>query len=379
MSGDGGIWRRERKRPNGQTYVRWVAQHSVGPRSDRHVVRRVCRTKGEAIDALAEMRKPTGSRQSLGDWLRSWLDDTVSDSVSPNTRRGYRAVIASLSAIHTIPLGDLTVEDIESVINGLKAQRHGQEKAKPASPKTRHNALAMLRTALDRAHERGYVERNEAKLVKMPRVPRRQRQALTPETARSLLAAVKKDRYEAAYALGLCGLRLGEVLGLAWEDVDLEAGTINVRYQAVGSGKKAQRAQLKTRGSEAPIAIPPFVVERLREHRRLQREERLAKGWPQLDEGHVFITERGYVVNGSWLSKHLGDRLEAAKMEPMGFHALRHGAATLLGHANVHPRIAMEYLRHSQVKTTMEVYTSVSRAQQREAADTLERLIGEAG
>lgn len=376
MSGDGSIYKRVRTSPNGREFTRYVAQVSYGGRADRRVVRRVCRTRGEAREALRELMGPSQSSMPLGTWLRSWLDETAGPSLAPNTIRGYDAVIASAKPLHAIPLGELTPEDIEGWLNRLTAKRHGQEEAKPASPKTRHNALAMLRTALGVAMQRGYVVRNVAMLVKMPRVPRVSREAMTPDVARAVLEATKEDRYAAAYALALCGLRLGEVLGLAWEDLDLEAGTVDVRYQAMGSGKTARRAQLKTRSSEKPIALPPFVVAKLVEHRKAQREERLAKGWPRVDEGHVFITERGYVVNGSWLSKHFGELLVAAKLDRLRFHDLRHGAATLLVAAGAHPRVAQALLRHSTSRITMEVYSHTTAAQEREAADMLEAMLG---
>ena len=375
MAGDGSIYKRHRARPDGTPYVRWIAQASVGPRGQRRLVRRVCRTRGEASAALREMLGPQQSQQSLGDYLRSWLDETARPSVAPKTLLGYRAVTASLAPLHDIPLRALRPEDIETVLNRLPAQRKGQEKAVPASPKTRRNALAMLRRALSVAVKRGHLLANPALLVEMPRVPRVSREAMTPAKARGVLEAVKADRYAAAYTLALCGLRLSEVLGLAWSDVDLDTGTVQVRYQIVGSGKRAHRAQLKTRASEAPVTLPSFVVERLRAHRAAQLAERVAAGQPT-EEGLVFVTERGYAVNGSWLSKHFGDLLTAAKMESLSFHALRHATASLLAQGGIAPRVAQEYLRHSQVMTTLSVYTHTARGQDREAAEALERMLG---
>lgn len=71
MSGDGSIYHRDRRRPNGETYRRWVAQVSFGGRDDRRIVRRTCRTKAEAREALAELTQTTSlSRQPLGTYLR---------------------------------------------------------------------------------------------------------------------------------------------------------------------------------------------------------------------------------------------------------------------------------------------------------------------
>jgi integrase len=73
--------------------------------------------------------------------------------------------------------------------------------------------------------------------------------------------------HEAAFALAFIGLREGEVLGLAWQEVDLEGAAAMVLYELRGSGERATRHQLKTKPSEATVPPPPFVVERLRVHR----------------------------------------------------------------------------------------------------------------
>jgi hypothetical protein len=95
------------------------------------------------------------------------------------------------------------------------------------------------------------------------------------------------------------------------------------------------------------------------------------------DEGLVFVTDRGYAVNGSWLTKHFQALLARAGLPKMRLHDLRHGAASLLVGAGVRPRIAQELLRHASNKTTMEIYSHVSAAQQREAVEVLQRALAE--
>jgi integrase len=137
---------------------------------------------------------------------------------------------------------------------------------------------------------RGHVRRNVALQVPLRRVPRIPRPALTPDTARRILAAVVCDRYEAGFALALIGLREGEILGLAREDIDLEACTASIRYELVGSGPAATRHQLKTAASEATVPRPGFVAARLLDRLARQRQERPDEA---PDEGLVFVTERG--------------------------------------------------------------------------------------
>lgn len=368
MPGEGSIFRLKSGR--------WRAQVSAGPRGHRTYRTRTVPTKGEARVALDELRDEQHdgmrlSKRSLGDFLRWWLDEVARPSVSPNTARGYDDVIAHMQPIAGLPLREVMAEDLEGVFNRMTVRRG--RVATPASPKTVRNAQIVMRRALGQAAERGLVRRNVALQVPLRRVPERETEALTAARAREILAAVAGDRYEAAFALAFIGLREGEVLGLGWDDVDLTAATANIRWQLVGSGPAAKRAQLKTKASRAVVPLPPFVVERLVAHREAQRAERPVAS---LDGGLVFTTPRGLAVNGSWLTKHFQALLAAAGLPRMRLHDLRHGAATLVIAAGAHPRVAQELLRHTRSAMTMEVYTHISSEQKREAVDLLEAAVG---
>jgi integrase len=375
-AGEGSVYRRGKTGP-------WMAQLSAGGRGQRRYERRTAREAGHpdsrrgALAALEDLKAERRdglqpSRQSLGDYLRSWLDETARPAISANTYRGYEDVLAHLAPIADIPLRDLTAEDLERAFNHMVVRRGKRDE--PASAKTVRNAQIMVRKALRSAEMRGHVRRNVALQVPLRRVPRIPRLALTPDAARRILAAVTGDRYEAAFALALIGLREGEILGLAREDIDLESCTAAVRYELVGSGQAATRHQLKTAASEATVPLPGFVAARLQDHLARQRQERPDEA---PNEGLVFVTERGYAVNGSWLTKHFQALLNRAGLPRMRLHDLRHGAASLLVGAGVHPRIAQELLRHASSKTTMEIYSHVSAAQQREAVEVLQRALAE--
>ena len=379
VDGEGSLYRRSRLGPDGKPYLRWVAQISLGGRDDRRIVRRICPTKQEAKAALADLLRPAEPvppqrEQPLGAYLRRWLDESAAPSVSPNTLRGYADGLAHLAPIGDIPLGALQPEDIERALAGMTTRRAHAKTQAPASPKTVRNVQIMLRRALGQAEQRGHIPRNVAKMVPLRSVPRHHVDPLTPERARAILAAVSGDRYEAAYAIALCGLRASEVLGLAWSDLDKARTVATVRYQLSGSGPRATRVQLKTAASEKPVPLPPFVTSRLIAHHAAQLRERLAAGVPT-DDGLVFVTPRGLPVSNSWLTQHFQDLLAAAGLPKMRLHDLRHGAATLLLGAGVHPRVAQQLLRHASSKTTTEIYSHVTAAQERQAAEVLEAAL----
>ncbi len=371
MSGEGSVFRRG-------SDGAWLAQLSSGPRGHRSYQTRSARTKAEARGKLEQMKEDRRagldlSRLSLGDYLRHWLDESARPTVSANTLRGYEDILIHLAPIADIPLSRLTAEDIEACCNRMVTHRANARVQQPASAKTVRNAQIMLRRALGQAEMRGHVRRNEAKLVTLRRVPRSNVEALTPERARSILAAVAGDRLEAAYALAFMGLRSSEILGIARSDINFDNGTATIRYQISGSGRRAARVETKTAASAGTIPLPPFVIDRLRAHLVRQDADRPVVPF---SDSLVFVTENGLAISGSWFSKHFQSLLLRASLPTMRLHDMRHGAASLLVDAGAHPRVAQELLRHAPgSRVTMERYAHVTAGQQREAADLLQRAV----
>ena len=136
------------------------------------------------------------------------------------------------------------------------------------------NVQVMLRRALGQAEQRGHIRRNPAMLVPLRTATPPTVEALTPAQAQAILAAIDGDRYEAAYALALVGLRSSEIRGLARSDLDLDAMSLSIRHQVSGSGRSAVLRKTKTAASAATIPLPRFVVDRLRAHIERQDAER---------------------------------------------------------------------------------------------------------
>ena len=371
MSGEGSVFRRV---ADGA----WIAQLSSGTRGHRSYRTRFGRTKAEAVRKLDELKAERRegldlSKQNLGAYLREWLDESARPTVSSNTLRGYEDALIHLKPISDIQLNKLTAEDIERCCNEMVTHRINAKAQRMASEKTVRNVQVMLRRALSVAELRGHIRRNPAKLVTLRRVPRSSVEALTPERARAILAAVAGDRLEAAYALALVGLRSSEILGLARSDLDLGSGTVAIEHQISGSGRKAVLVQTKTASSAATVPLPRFVVERLRNHLSKQDAERPLD---PIGDSLVFVTESGLAINGSWFTKHFQSLLARAGLPTMRLHDLRHGAASLLVDAGAHPRVATELLRHAPgSRITMERYAHVTAVQQRQAADLLDAAL----
>jgi integrase len=260
------------------------------------------------------------SRLSLGAYLQRYLDETARLTVSANTLRGYRDVLIHLQPIADIPLDRLTAADIEACCNRMTTHRLNAKSQQPAAAKTVRNAQILLRRALGQAELRGHVRRNEAKLVTLRRVARSNIEALTPDRARAILAALAGDRLEAAYALAFMGLRASEILGLARSDLDLDDMGLTIRYQISGSGRRAVRVETKTAASAGMVPLPPFVVDRPNLHLARQAAERPVV---PIGDSLLFVTERGLAVNGSWFTKHFQSLLLNAGLPRMRLHDMR--------------------------------------------------------
>jgi integrase len=244
------------------------------------------------------------------------------------------------------------------------------------SPRTVQYHHAILRRALGQAHRWGLVSRNVAKLVDPPRVRRPEIRPLTPEQARTLLEAARGDRLEALYTVALAvGLRQGEALGLRWDDIDLDRGWLTVRNALQRLGPGWQLVEPKTARCRRTIALPSVVAAALQSHRTRQLQERLWAGARWQENDFVFASRIGTPLDGTNVTRRFQQLLRRSGLPRQRFHDLRHACASLLLAQGVHPRVVMETLGHSQVGLTMNTYSHVIPALQREAATQMDAVL----
>ena len=312
-------------------------------------------------------------KQTFGQFLTRWLEDVAKPSVRPATYTSYE----QLARVHILPdsiakrpLSKLTPQDVQAFLN--------RKQQGDISARTVQYLHAVIRRALEIALRWGFVVRNVAKLVEPPRVKRQEVKPLSPEQAKTFLEAAKEDRLYAMYVVALAlGLRQGELFGLKWEDVDFDTGTLRIVRALQRIDGKPQFVEPKSDKSRRVIALPRFVVDTLREHKVRQLEERLLVGSRWQDWGLVFSTSVGTPLENSNTLKAFKALLRRAGLPDMRFHDLRHSAASLLLAQGLSPRVIMEVLGHSQIGLTMNTYAHVLPALQREAAEAMDKLLGQ--
>ena len=192
----------------------------------------------------------------------------------------------------------------------------------------------------------------------------------TVDEARRFLESARSDgdpMYAGYVLLLMLGLRRGEMLGLAWEDVDLERGEALIAWQVQRVDHQLLRRQTKTPSSDAPLPLPAIALRAIERHRVEENRRRLAAGEMWGDCGLVFTTRLGDPVDPRNFHRDFKLRAKKAGVPVIPVHATRRTCASLLVALDVHPRVAMAVLRHSRIALTMEIYSQVSSNSTRDA------------
>jgi integrase len=241
----------------------------------------------------------------------------------------------------------------------------------------------LLHGALAQAEKNKLVVRNITNLVEAPRKERKETQTLTREqVAQRLLPAIGNDRlFPAIFLMFGTGLRRGELLGLRWKDVDLEAGILHVRqalayvrtHEAHGKVKKSGLLfqEHKTPQSRRAIPIPEGCLVALRWHRAHQAQEKLLLGEAYNDQNLVFCKPDGSPLHPPSFPRHFKAMLRQAGLPPIRLHDARHTFATIVLELGESPKTVQAMLRHSTVAMTLDIDSHVSLELEKRAASRL--------
>ncbi|HEU5006368.1 MAG TPA: site-specific integrase [Jatrophihabitantaceae bacterium] len=253
-------------------------------RSVRGRTMREARERLRALQARAASGEPiTDERLTVAAYLEYWLSVTES-TVRPSTHQRYQQYVR----VHAVPIiGHLRLVELKPM---HLQQLYAKRLQAGSSPSTVHHLHACLHRALAMAERWEQVNRNVARLVTPPRVPRPQIEPLTVEEVRRFLAAARSSRFEAAFVVAVVtGVRLGELLALRWDDIDLgDAPTVRVRGTLQRADGRLQILEPKTAQSVRVVAIGRLGAEALRAHHVRQAEERLRIGSCWTDRDLVF-------------------------------------------------------------------------------------------
>jgi integrase len=311
----------------------------------------------------------------IGEWLPA-----VNGSLRPTTYSSY----AMLTREHILPrLGSLQLQKLTpAAINALYAHLldegrvHGAGGLSASSVRRVH---AVLHKACRDAVRWGRLSVNPVDGADPPRANADQQDKLRVWNAEQLsafLAQVADDRLYALWRLlAMTGMRRGEALGVSWQDVDMEGGSVTIRRAWIPVDGVARFSEPKSRSSRRTIALDPATLEVLQAHAARQADEQT--GWQEClaEAGLLFTRPDGRPLVPWTVSKAFREHARAAMLPAIPLHGLRHTYATLALASGINPRIVSARLGHATVALTLDVYSHVLPQADREAAERIAALL----
>lgn len=363
------------KLKSGPKKGQWIACLSIGCDASGKRVRRtkVARTQTDALALLAEMKDDLKNglldlpkHPTVSEYLKRWLDDIVEPSSSGNTTDLYRnAAVKHIGPkIGGVRLDDLTAMHVQGMLSAWRKAGVGT--------RTQQVGLSTLSRACGVAVGMGLIRTNPCKHVTRPTSTRKEIDPFTAEEANAVLAAAKDTEYEPLIVLAFTtGMRIGELFGLRWSDVDLHAGVIRVEQQVKMQKGKPTKGTLKTPRSRRTIELTPSAVAILVSH----RADLLRDG--QASQELVFAAPRGGLMSRhNFTARVWRPLLKKAKTRLRTPHEVRHTYATLALGAGVPIHVVSGVLGHARASITLDTYGHVLKTHQAAARDAIARLLG---
>ena len=400
---------------------------AIPERDDPQALRRVGDLIAQALSAQQPIPEPTQVRQLLrarfptlthptvAQWLTVWLGGRK--NIARNTYRSYESHIRLYLTryLGSVRLDKLRVEHVSDMFDMIAEanteiaaarssndteRRQAVRYQRPVGATSMHRIRATLRKALNDAIRQELITFNPATWVELPPAHRPPALVWTPErisrwkatgqppssvmvwtpaqTGQFLDHILGHPMYALYHLIAYRGLRRGEACGLRWIDTDLDAGLIHVLNQIVQLGWDTDQSTPKTEESMATVALDPATTTELTEHRARQQAERAAhtsQGGTWVESGLVFTDVDGASLHPADVTAQFHLLTAAAGLPPIRLHDLRHGAATIALSAGVDMKVVQHLLRHADITTTSNLYTSVLDEVARAAATDLANAI----
>lgn len=331
-------------------------------------------TKTEAEDALSRVRTDAGRGQfavtpktTVEEYVNAWLDLR-----KPHQSAKYTFSQENMIQTHVIPglgkrrLSTITPRDLEVFYAGLQHRDKRREKmlGQPLGDSMKRQIHNLLRQMFAEAVRHGDLLRNPADVAR-PKYTRDAAQndkvkAWTEEEAARFYRVARQDRRGVAFCFMLAtGLRLGETLGLTWENVDPETGLVQVRENRVSLGGKAHASTPKTARSRRTLKVSGDALAILREMPERVQLDQEAQGKRYVGSDAVFTTARGLPILPDNVYSLMRALCTAAKVPYKGTHVLRHSFISIQGMKGLPVEVISAHVGHARASFTQDRYRTV--------------------
>ena len=367
---------------DGSTHYRAVAEAGRDPvTGKRKQATRTFKLERQAKAWLATITHQVNEGSYVPRWdgtVNQLLDDYLKSATferEANTKASYRDALRIPRELLG-PRKAQTIDraDIERVRDHMltAGRRRGGKPGTGLGARSVRLTLGRLSAAFELACRDGKLARNPCRYVTLPKQVKTERTTWSEAEARRFLATADGDRLAAAWRMSLYGLRRGELLGLTWDSVDLNAETVTIgAARVLVDGQVLNKAPKSTAGRRT-LPLDPALVAALRALRKRQREERLAAGTAYEDAGYVVCDESGVPVHPEWFTDEFHRMAAAAGVPCIRLHDGRHTTNSLMAAAGVPEHIRAAWCGHT-VAVNVATYTHTRPEDLAQARDALAR------
>lgn len=344
-------------------------QHSFSGKTQKEVVEKL-------KDAIADKDTSSQSRKmTVGEWMDHWSENCL-ENLKPNTLTVYLSVINThiKPSIGAVKLEALTPYDVHCFYKSL---RKGTTEKKGLSPKTIKNVHGIFHSALQAAVTNNLIRTNPANNCNLPRIVKPDLKPLNEEQIKAFMTAIHGHRFEALYLVTLfTGMREGEVLGLTWDCVNFDKGTILIKKQLQKVRNKPEYQLVSTKNGKSRCITPAsFVMETLKQVKHQQQENKRLYGEQWQNTGFVFTDELGQHLKHRTVYNNFKVLAAEIGSPETRFHDLRHSYAVVSIQSGDDIKTVQENLGHATAAFTLDVYGHVTEQMKKESAARMDRFI----
>ena len=333
-----------------------------------------------------------GKSLKFSEFTEIWKRDYGSKELAPSTYKRYCRMletrllhyfghfyISKIKPTDIMKFYDLLEKDTQLV---RKQGNNGAKTKKPLSGKTILEHHRLLRAMLHKAVYWQLIVANPAERVQPPKARKPKRRSYDDEQTKILLEnlellSIEDTKYKVAITLTIfTGVRLGELMGLEWQDVDFKNGIISINRSSQYLSDMGVFTKVpKTESSIREIAIPEFIISLLEEYKLWYEEQKSIYGELWTDSDRLFVQADGKPMHPSTISKWFVKYVGQIGLPVINFHGLRHTNASLLVAQNIDIAVISARLGHAQISTTLDFYVHPLLSHNRKAGYALENLL----
>lgn len=382
------------KRANGEGSISkykngWRSRIMIGYNEDGKPIRKEFygKTQKEAKEKLETFKKQylmqhiaIDDKTTLEQWFYTYIFEYKQGKIKPSSFERYEGIYRKYilnSELGKTKLTKLNITTIQKYYNTLLS--------KGVTPSTIKSINQYLKPCLGEAEKQDYIHKNYAKMIDLPNVKKEEKlEILTLEQQKLFLQAIECHKLQTLFLVALgTGLRLGEILGLKWSDIDFNNSNLSVKRtlkrvsfisKDLSKEYKVIEQEPKTSNSYRTVPIPKDVLSKLKEHKKIQNGQILKAGEMYKNNNYVFCNELGYPLDSKKPTRNLQSVLKKIGIEPIKFHGLRKTYATRLFEANVAPKTVQSLMGHSDIAITMNIYTQVMEEVKNQAVDKINSI-----